>query len=74
MNGNTNRIEPEGLVQERDMTKQDQEDLESYGRDIGQSVFPKLVGNRLGVSIGNMTTCDSDRAYMALRALEAEAR
>jgi hypothetical protein len=56
------------------MTKTDQEALQELGRDIGQSVFPAILDGRLAVSIGNLTTADSDRAYMALRSIEQEGR
>lgn len=57
------------------MTKTDQEALQELGRDIGQSVFAvTLPGGRVGVAIGALETSDADRAYMALRQLEAEGR
>ncbi len=56
------------------MTKTDQEALQELGRDIGQSVFPTLLDGRMAVSIGPLTTADPNRAYMALRQIDAEQR
>lgn len=52
------------------MTKTDQEALQEYGRDIGQTVIPTVHEGLLAVNIGAMTTTNCDRAYMALRSLE----
>jgi len=54
------------------MTKADQEALIELATHIGHSAFATLFENRLAVSIGAMTTADADRAYLALRQLEAE--
>ena len=56
------------------MTKTDQEALQELGRDIGQSVFPTVQNGLLAVSIGALTTTNSDRAYLALRQIDAEQR
>jgi len=54
------------------MTKADQEALVELGKHIGQSVFATLLDGKLAISIGAMTTTITDRAYMALKQLEAE--
>lgn len=55
------------------MTSADLDALQELGRDIGQSVFVvTMPDGRRGVAIGAMVTADADRAYLALRGLEAQ--
>jgi len=55
------------------MTKQDQEDLIELGGDLGISVFPVVTDEgRIAVDIGNIRTAILDRAYAAIRSIEAE--